>query len=205
MRELYFGGSFNPIHNGHLATASAVAAAGGFDGVVLVPAFVSPPKTSFSDSTSPADRLAMCEIAAKSAAALGRFRVDDIEFHLPKPSYTLETVRALKARGVRSVSWLIGADQVASFPRWHAAQALLREATIVVMARPGYALDFDALPAPFYRLRDNVIVVAQVDVSSTEIRRRARLGLSIAEFVPEGVAEYIYSHRLYGSGGSAAE
>lgn len=205
MRHLCFGGSFDPVHLGHLRCAQAVADGdlppGGFGRVVLIPAAISPLKTG--DRAPPAeagDRLAMCRLAAdEENARLNRllFEVDDLELSRPGPSYTIDTVRALRARGLTDPWWLIGADQLALLPRWREAETLLQEVNFLVVARPGWSFDFDALPAPFQALRDRVVTAPLLDISATDIRRRVAEGRSITGLVPASVERHILRRGLY--------
>src|SRR5688572_4633832 len=93
MRNLCFGGSFNPIHNGHLLCAQAVASAIDATGLLLIPSAISPHKLGHADMASPADRLAMCRLAAAGSELV---RVDDLELRRGPPSYTIDTVRQLR-------------------------------------------------------------------------------------------------------------
>jgi nicotinate-nucleotide adenylyltransferase len=204
MQTLCFGGSFNPIHVGHTFCAAAAARAAGFKRVLLIPAAVSPLKLDAAAKlASPVNRLAMCRLAAAADAAAAddasvEFDVDDLELRRPPPSFTIRTVRELRERrNWSNVAWLIGADQVAAFPRWHEAGRLIEEAQIFVMARPGFVFDFDALPPMFRRLRDNVVETPLVDVSATEIRRRVAAGESISGLVAPSVERYIAERGLY--------
>ncbi len=194
MRTLCFGGTFNPVHHGHLVCARAVAEVAGFDRVVLVPNQQSPHKAEVA--VAPAvDRLAMCRAAV---AGDPLFAVDDIEATRPGPSYTLHTARALRAAGWPAVHWLIGADQVASLPHWHDPAALLAEVQFWVMARPGWSFDWEALPEPFRQLRDRVVTAPLVQVSSTDLRRRLAEGRSLRYLTPDAVVDFIHDRRLYG-------
>jgi nicotinate-nucleotide adenylyltransferase len=125
------------------------------------------------------------------------FEVEDLELRRTGPSYTIDTVRELRRRGWNRVAWLIGADMVAILPKWHEPLSLLREAELVIMARPGWAFDWQSLPEPFRGLRANVVEAPLVDISATAIRRRVAAGLSIRYLVPEPVAEYIVAQGLY--------
>jgi len=136
----------------------------------------------------------MCRIAAQSDPI---FEVSDIEVRREGPSYTIDTVLQLKEQGHQCVEWLIGADMLQILPKWHRSLELIQTAHILVMARPGFAIRWDLLPPEFQHLRDNVVPAPQMDISSTEIRRRVRAGEPIDHLVPEGVARYIYEHRLY--------
>jgi nicotinate-nucleotide adenylyltransferase len=195
MKVLCFGGTFNPIHSGHLICARAVAEAGGFQRVLLVPSAHPPHKRQSPDIASAAHRLRMCRLAAAEQPEL--FAVSDLELKRPAPSFTLQTVRELKRRGMQNVHWLIGADMLADLPNWHRIGELVREVTFVIMARPGWRLDWRSLPSNLCALRHNVVEAPLVDISATGIRKRAREGLSLAWLVPPSVATYLKRHRLY--------
>jgi nicotinate-nucleotide adenylyltransferase len=194
MSKLCLGGAFNPIHHGHLLCARAAAEAMGFASVVLIPSLVSPQKTPDSTMASPEDRLAMCSLAVKN---LTGFEVDDRELRRPPPSYTIDTVRELLRHGWPKVHWLIGADQALSLPKWHEPQELMKLAHIMVMARPGWTLDWGSLPGEFRVLSERVVAVPSLDISSTDIRRRVAAGLPIDFLTPPAVCRYVAEHGLY--------
>jgi len=136
----------------------------------------------------------MCRLAVEN---LPEFLVDDRELRRPPPSYTIDTVREIKSGGENEVFWLIGGDQVAKLPTWHDAESLIREATILIMARPGFSFDFNTLPPVFQNLRKNLVSTPQVDISATDIRQRVREGKSIDGLTPPAVVRYILEHGLY--------
>ena len=198
MPSLYFGGSFNPIHHGHLRCAQAVAEKASYDRVVLIPSARPPHKPDNPELASPQDRLAMCQLAIdERGGASPPFLVSDIETRRSGPSYTIDTVAELKSRGETDVHWLIGADMLLYLPKWHRPLDLLREAHFVVMARPGWTIDWNALPSEFRHLQDHVVAAPAIEMSGTEIRRRVRQNLPIEHLVPRAVARYIDSHHLY--------
>jgi len=194
MATLWFGGSFNPIHNAHLICARAVAERGGFDRIILVPSAQPPHKPGSTDLAAPEHRLAMCRLAT---AGDPLFDVDDLELRRSGPSYTIDTVLELKRRGEKQVNWLIGADMLAILPQWHRPEDLIREANLILMARPGWRFDFASLPPAFRHLEKNIIEAPLIDISATEIRRRMRDGRSIRYLVPEAVERYIRERDLY--------
>jgi len=197
MRNLCFGGSFNPIHNGHLICGRAVAVAKDVTELLLIPSATSPHKLGHPDMAAADDRLAMCQLAVENN---GLYAVDDIELRRDGPSFTIDTVRELRRRrGWNEVNWLIGADQVAALPRWREPAALLREVNFVVMARPGWSFDWHTLPPELRVLQNNVVDAPLVDISATDIRRRVRDGEPIDSLVPPAVADYIHRHGLYRS------
>nr|MBA3403151.1 nicotinate (nicotinamide) nucleotide adenylyltransferase [Gemmatimonadaceae bacterium] len=154
MRNLCFGGSFNPIHYGHLLTSEAVAREKGFERVLLIPSAISPHKAGHDDMAAAHDRLAMCRLAV---AGNTLFEVSDLELNRASPSYTIDTVRELRRQGWDKVHWLIGSDQVAALSRWHESAALLREVTFLVMARPGWSFNWQTLPPEFRALQSRVV------------------------------------------------
>lgn len=194
MPNLYFGGSFDPIHHGHLVCARAVAEAAGFDKVVLVPTAQPPHKTVGTEFTSGKDRLEMCRLATLASPM---FEASDLELRLPLPSYTLETVREIKRQGAGAVHWLIGADMLLYLPKWHRPADLLREVQFVIMARPGWTLDWEALPPEFRHLKQNVVQTPLIDISASDIRRRVKGGLPIDYLTPSAVCDYIRNRNLY--------
>ncbi len=117
LRTLYYAGSFNPIHHGHLICARAVAEAGGFGKVVILPSAQNPFKAVVE--ADGADRLAMCKLAVEGEEL---FQVSDLELTRGGPSFTVDTVRILRERGDGEVCWLIGADQISGLPKWRAAE-----------------------------------------------------------------------------------
>jgi nicotinate-nucleotide adenylyltransferase len=193
-RVLCFGGSFNPIHHGHLIAARAVAEASGFNRVLLIPSSQPPHKRQNADIADPEQRLAMCRLAVEDDPL---FAVNDLELRRSGPSYTIDTVRELKRQGWQRVHWLMGADMVEILPKWHEPQALMAEADFVVMARPGWAFDWDAMPTEFRGLRQAVVAAPMLQISATDIRQRVREGRSIRYLVPETVRGYIEQNRLY--------
>jgi len=194
MRRLCFGGSFNPIHHGHLLCARAAAEAAGFERIVLIPNSMSPLKLGANEVAAPEHRLAMCRLAVKGDDG---FEVEDLELSRPGPSYTIDTARQLRRQGWDRVHWLIGADMVALLPKWHEPDALLKEVDFVVMARPGHPIPRSALPPAVQQLSDNLVRVKQIEISSTEVRSRVMAGKSIRYLVPPAVGDYIARHGLY--------
>ncbi|MGH7568249.1 MAG: nicotinate-nucleotide adenylyltransferase [Gemmatimonadales bacterium] len=193
--EALFGGSFDPVHLGHLVVAETVAEA--LDARVrFMPAREQPLKQVVGGGGGgggghialPAQRVAMLELAT---AGNPRFAVEAIELTLPAPSYTVNTLRALAARepGNR-FTLLLGADAARDLPDWYEVEALPDLADVVVFARPGFAV-------PTSRLIARVVEVPALDVSATAIRARVAAGRSIRYLVPEPVREYIARHGLY--------
>ncbi len=182
-----FGGSFDPVHHGHLIVAQVASEALGLDQLRFVPAREQPFKRGRHAATA-ADRAAMLDLAVAGTAGFG---VERAELERPSPSYTVETLQGLRSRepGVE-FTLLLGADAAAELSAWHRAGDLPGLARIVVFARPG-------TPVPASPLIAATVEVPAVEISATEIRRRVRTGLPIRYWVPDTVAEYVVRHRLY--------
>jgi nicotinate-nucleotide adenylyltransferase len=196
MTKLCFGGSFNPIHVGHLLVARTIAEAKGFTGVLLIPSAQPPHKPGSVDLAAPAHRLAMCQLVTRSDPF---FETDALELGRAGPSYTLETALEFKQRGWNEVHWLIGADMVQILPKWHRFDELLRQVTFWIAQRPGYEIDWQNLPPAVQALRANVVRAPMLEISATEIRQRARDGRSLRYLVPPEVERYIFEQHLYKS------
>lgn len=195
MRRLWLGGSFNPIHHGHLICARAATEAGGFDRIVLVPSSRPPHKPDSAELAAAPDRLVMCRLAASQDSL---FEVDDLELQRDRPSYTLDTARILASRHPSDrISWLIGTDTLPQLPTWHNFDQLLREVQFMVMARSGAVIDWHSLPAGLQELKANLLTVPQIEISATMIRRRVAAGQSIDFFTPAPICRYIHEQKLY--------
>ena len=192
MAVLCFGGSFNPIHQGHLICSRAVAESKSFDKVLLIPNKQPPHKPGAANLAAPDDRLAMCRLAVQGDPF---FDVTDLELKRSGPSYTIDTAAELAAAG--PVHWLIGADMLLDLPTWHRFSELMSEVQFVVMARPGWTIDWLTLPAELRALEASVVEAPRIDLSATEIRRRVAAGLPIDYLTSPAVVRYIHDRKLY--------
>jgi nicotinate-nucleotide adenylyltransferase len=198
MKRLCFGGSFNPIHHGHLLTARAVAEAQGFDTVVLIPSAEPPHKPDRADLAPAEHRLAMCRLAIEASAdSADLFEVSDIELGRYGPSYTIDTARILTRQGLGPVYWLIGSDTVPQLPTWHEPEALLREIHFITIDRPGSLMVWQALAPEYQALQAGVVQAPLIEISATDIRRRVAAGRSIDYLTPQPVVSYIRDYGLY--------
>ena len=213
------GGTFDPIHEGHVAAALAAQQALGLDEVTLVPSR-QPPHRPEQPYAAAADRLAMATLVAREHAG---WTVSEVEIRRDGPSYTFDTLTDLQKRGLTpfQIFFITGADAFAEIASWWRYPALLDLAHFVVVARPG-GLTLEALgkrlpdlagrmipvgqfvpdsrlPTPDSRTRILLLETATPNVSSTEIRRRAQEGVPLTGMVSEAVAAYIEAHRLYRS------
>jgi nicotinate-nucleotide adenylyltransferase len=185
-----FGGSFDPVHNAHLALARLVLSELKLDELRWVP--VGKPWQKSRRITSAAHREAMVRLAIEGEP---RFVLDRIELDRSGPSYSLDTVRSLQA-AQPDANWflVIGQDQYAGFHTWHGWQELLSRVTIAVANRP----DANALIDPqVLAVAHEAVQLPMMDVSSTDIRERLRHALPIDDLVPPSVARYIDQHHLY--------
>jgi len=183
MRIGILGGSFDPIHHGHLILARAAREELGLDCVVFIPANVSPHKTQTKPATAH-DRLAMVQLAIEGEPG---FETSDLELLRPPPSYTVETLRELTAQQPDDeFTLLIGADNVAKFETWREPDQIRRLAPIAVLDRASHDTPHDW-----------PVVRRLVDISSTDIRVRTAAGRSIRYLTPDAVCDYIAKHSLY--------
>ncbi len=183
-----FGGSFNPIHNGHIALAKAIRAQCGLDEVWLM---VSPQNPLKRDQHLLADHLRL-KMARKALEGDEHIKVSDYEFHLPKPSYTWNTLQHLKADyPEHTFILLIGGDNWERFPLWYKSEEIASEYQIIIYPRRGSVIDVTKLPANV-----RTVDTPLLDISSTEIRERVRSGQTIAGDVPEAIESLVRRYYL---------
>ena len=188
-----FCGSFNPIHNGHVALADYIARNSDLDEVWLVVSPLNPLKRTIADTLAPNEqRLDMVRLALRSCE---RLFASDIEFSLPLPNYTINTLNALKSKYPETdFSLIIGADNLALFERWKDSDVIMSKFDMLVYPRPGVDLDSLMQKYPKVRVLENAPLH---DVSSTEIRRRISSGESVSGLVNPEVEKYIRDNNLY--------
>ncbi|MBN1554754.1 MAG: nicotinate (nicotinamide) nucleotide adenylyltransferase [Phycisphaerae bacterium] len=205
-RLLLFGGSFDPVHVGHVRIARALADGVGASRVLLTPTGVNPLKPP--PAASGEDRLAMLKLAVRDDDL---FEICTLELFRPPPSYTIDTVEALRERQGPSVpiDLAMGADMVKDLPKWHRAADLLRQVRLVVACRPPMTVEdvekelnhlssiladrgvdsFDA----------RAISTPLMEISSSGIREKLRKGESVEDVVQKEVIDYIHVKGLYGT------
>jgi nicotinate-nucleotide adenylyltransferase len=191
VRVLVLGGSFDPVHRGHLRLAEEGRRALGAERVLLVPAAAQPLKTG-GPLAPAADRLAMLRIAAQGRPWL---EVSDVDLRRPGPSYTVETLEALRAElgpGARLI-FLAGADVLPDLARWYRIDDILSLAEFVIATRPGYRVE----PPPALRGRVRTIEIDALPISATDVRARLAANERADDLLPEGVGAYIREHGLY--------
>ena len=198
MRVGVLGGTFDPVHLGHLAIAEEVRIKLDLDRVIFIPA--GQPRLRADEYLTPAiDRLRMVELATGDNP---HFQVCDIEIQRSGPTYTVDTLVELGQRfgPDTSLYFIVGADILGQFHRWKDPEKVLDACHLVVVSRPGHR--DDDWPEWFQgadSAKDKVtqLEIPMVDISGTEIRRRASLGESVRHLVPDLVAEYIQDRKLY--------
>ena len=184
MRIGVFGGTFDPVHVGHLAIAQAALETAGLDRVVFVPAKRSPLKEA-APAASEADRLAMLQVATKDEP---RFVVSRVELEREGPSYTVDTLEALRTEG--ELFLILGSDALADLGRWRSPERIRSLAKILVARRPGAPEPQKSNDALFFD-------APSLDLSSRELRARAARGLSLRYLVPDEVWRHIARKGLY--------
>jgi len=212
-----FGGTFNPIHYGHLRAAIEVREKLEFERIFLVPSGVPPLKGS--DLAPSADRLEMTRLATLSTPL---FEISDIECRQPGKSYTVETLKILRGTYPEKRLYLIlGIDAFLEIPAWYQPITLLEEYDFVVISRPAYTFEslspmlsiysamMEALDASSIEImttylksgREAILLnVTPLQISATAIRNLVRMGKSIKYLLPEAVESYIISHNLFREG-----
>ena len=192
-----FGGTFDPVHTGHLAAAEHVREAAGLDAVIFMPAGVPVFKLD-KKVTAGEDRLAMCRLAT---ATNPYFDVSDMEVRREGNTYTYETLRELRAHYPDNVEFhfIAGADAVISLGKWRNALELTQLAHFIAMTRPGYSIE-EAQRSIYVgdtRLDVDFLEVPGLNISSSYVRERVAGGHTIRYVVPDAVCAYIQEHGLY--------
>ena len=201
------GGTFDPLHYGHMLLADTARVQLRLDRVLFAPAG-QPPHKPEAQPSSVAHRVALVQ-AALAGAAEPSFRFSRVDLDRPGPQYTVDTLTILREACPLSELWLlIGADSLADLSKWREPARIVTLARLAVLPRPGYSPDLDAvavhlasgdLPAKTLDLCQRVdwLTGPSLDVSSTELRARARRGLPLRYLVPPAVEEYVREQKLY--------
>ena len=188
IRTGIFGGSFNPIHNGHVSLARQLREKAGLDEVWLMVSPQNPLKKS-SDLLDDNLRMEMARLAVEGREGI---IASDYEMHLPKPSYTWNTLQSLsKDYPEREFVLLLGGDNWALFDKWYHYDDILKNYSIVVYPRR------DSLRSLGETLSAQIVEAELLDISSTEIRERIKVGKGIRRMVPKAVADFIKEKGLY--------
>jgi len=198
---LLFGGTFDPIHHGHLIVARCVAEQLDVEKTILIPS-ANPPHKSNLELTDPQHRLAMTRLAVQGDS---RFEVSDCELQRDAPSYTIDTVSHFRKTLGPSAHfyWLIGADTLKDLPQWYKIDQLIDLCTIVTAARCGFdSNQLDTLTGnipekKIARLKEYILQTPLIDIAATEIRTRLKKNHPAQYLLPKAVLDYIQTHNLY--------
>ena len=184
-----FGGSFDPVHNGHVMIARSALAELELDRLIVMPAAQSP----FKPDQTLAPAAARMKMLRAAFSGEPEIEISSWELDRGGVSYSIETLRALAAEHPEAqLFYLIGADHVATLPQWREADALAAAATFVVVPRPG--APEEVFPQPF---SGRYLQGKPMAISASEIRERLRAGRSVANFVPPPVAQLLNSMQIY--------
>ncbi|MFC5450306.1 nicotinate-nucleotide adenylyltransferase [Paenibacillus aestuarii] len=195
MRVGIMGGTFDPIHNGHLIAAERARIGAGLDEVWLMPANVPPHKPRAPKATAD-QRWDMVCLAAEGNPF---FRPTDIEIGKGGVSYSIDTIKLLRSlHPDAEFAYIIGADMVQYLPNWHRIDEITQLIRFIGLARPGYELDMSNLPSSISSCV-TIVPMLQVEISSTSIREERRIGGSVRYLVPEAVRAYMEVNHLYES------
>jgi nicotinate-nucleotide adenylyltransferase len=184
------GGTFDPIHHGHLVAASEVESLFDLDEVIFVP--TGTPWQKSERDVSPAEHRYLMTVIA--TASNPRFWVSRVDIDRPGPTYTIDTIRDIaEQRAGAELFFITGADALAQILSWKDAEEALKLARFVGVTRPGYDLSAEHLPVDSVTLVD----VPAMAISSSDVRDRVAAGQPVWYLVPDGVVQYINKHRLY--------
>ncbi|MEN9934002.1 MAG: hypothetical protein RLZZ387_581 [Chloroflexota bacterium] len=189
------GGTFDPLHHGHLAIAEEARSALRLDKVLLVPAGRQPLKNG-SHVATPMQRLEMARLGCADNSALD---VSPIEVERPGLSYTVTTLEQLSLAGFGELHFILGADTLADMHRWHEARRIPQLAHIVAMARPGHTPNLEVLRHHLPEVTDQITVIdgPRLEISSSDLRRRIAEGRPVRYMMPDAVIAYIERNSLY--------
>ena len=192
------GGTFDPVHNGHIAVATEAKKRLDLGCVIFVPA--GRPWLKSERPVTPAEH--RFEMVRLAIAPYTDFRISAIEVDRAGPSYTIDTIAEVRAEleSGDEFFFIMGWDSLAQLPKWHQATRLVELCRLVAVPRPGYSLpDMKALEAEIPGISDRVVLLdkPEIDISATEIRERVARGQPISHLVPEDVERYIREEGLY--------
>ena len=194
------GGTFDPIHIGHLVIAEEARVRHRLDRIIFVPAKIPPHKQERSYSAAP-HRLWMVALAIQDNPC---FEVSRVDLDRQGPSFTVDTLRVLGAEygDEAELYFVMGVDMLASLDMWHRPEDVIRLARIIAVSRPNHSVDMEALDErlPGIIRATDILETVHIGISSSDLRERVGLGLPIRYQVPACVEAYIRAHKLYLSG-----
>lgn len=198
MKRGILGGTFDPVHRGHLMLAEEAKKRLDLDEVLFIPTSVTPLKED-ADVSSVEHRVQMILLAIADYPA---YRLSRIEIDRAGISYTVDTIEQLRSESAEEdeLFLIIGVDSLKTLPRWKEPERLIRMCRLVAIRRPGYPLsELADIEKAVPGLSDSLILCdkPEVDISATEIRERVAAGLPVNHLVPGPVEEYIREHKLY--------
>ena len=201
MKTGVLGGTFDPIHNGHVRIAEEAMKKLRLDEVLFIPAAISPFKTDVY-VTPVRYRVKMVELAVEGIPG---FRLSQMEIDRPGTSYTADTLEILSERADKAneLYFIIGLDSLKTLPRWKDPDRIVRLARIVTIRRPGVDIPhIEEVAAKVPGLKDRLILLDEplIDISSTDIRQRIQDGLPVRNMLPPKVEQYIRKNALYRRG-----
>jgi nicotinate-nucleotide adenylyltransferase len=195
MRIGIMGGTFDPIHQGHLLVAERARLEANFDQVWFIPTHIPPHKKQLPRATN-AHRWNMIVLAIASNPY---FKAIDEELNKPSVSYSIETIETLRGQfPTHEFTYVIGADMLAYLPKWYRIEQLMQHVQFLVVSRTGYTLTLDHMP-PEMRQRISLLSMPLIDISSTQIRASFERKAINRYALPEQVYAYIKEHHLYES------
>lgn len=183
-----FGGTFDPIHNGHLHLIKSILDLERFERLVIVPA--GDPWQKETEASSK-QRLEMLELAIAGVGV----EISNCELNRVGPSYAIDTVKELRDESpAEQYTWVLGSDAFAKIETWHKIEELVELVDFLVVVRPG-----SSSPTPSLKMRFEIIELGALDISATAIRKKIATRQSVAELVPDQVWQYIKANGLYGA------
>ena len=184
-----FGGTFDPIHHGHLITSQSVREIRDLDRIIFIPSFISPHKAD-ANSVSPEHRINMLKLAVEG---IDFFEVSDYEIRKGGISYTIDTLKEFKKK-YDELEFIIGYDNIFKFHTWKNPDEIMKITRILVLKRKSSLLP----PHEDKYVKSAIFVETRgIEISATDIRKRVKQGMPIHYLVPKKVKEYIYSFNLY--------
>lgn len=184
-----FGGTFDPVHIGHLITTQYVLEQRKLDKIIFIPCYISPHKTN-QNALNPVHRLNMLKLAVEN---ISQFEINDFEIRKGGISYTYDTILELK-KTYNYIELIIGYDNLVVFDKWHKPDEILDLAKLIVMKR---TIDKEPETKNKYFEKAIILDTPTIEISSTDIRQRVKNNLPIDFLVPAKVKEYIIQHKLY--------
>lgn len=183
------GGSYNPVHIGHLMVADFVRQHAKLDSVLMMLSPMNPFKADSTELIDDSHRMSMLEIACSEIEGI---EPCGLELNMPRPSYTIDTLHRLcEINPDNRYNIIIGSDNWLAFDRWRSAEEIICEFGVIVYPRPGY--EISSVPS----CGVEIVKAPTVDISSTIIREQIAAGFDMNIFLPRGVNSYIKSHKLY--------